>query len=286
MNDALTAARFGPAGRSDSFKTLGFKAMEDVPDYILHFGLDAFEFQAGHGVRFSEKTAAALLPGVQRGIKYSIHAPYYISMASMEEEKRENSINYLLQSANAVKQIGGNRIVFHCGSQSKQPREIALEKTADVLRRARKALDDAGFEDIYLCPETMGKYSQIGSLNEILALCKEDGRHIPCIDFGHLNCLMQGGITTENNYASILNEMAAALPDWRSKSFHAHFSKIEFTKAGERRHLTFEDEAFGPPHAPLLQLCKKRGLSPVIICESSGTQAEDAQTMKRIYENG
>ena len=37
-------------------------------------------------------------------------------------------------------------------------------------------------------------------------------------------------------------------------------------------------------HAPLLALLKSRGLAPTIICESAGTQAEDAQVLASTYQ--
>ena len=136
-----------------------------------------------------------------------------------------------------------------------------------------------------LCPETMGKVGQLGTLDEVLALCGVDKRITPCIDFGHLNARDQGSIKTKQDYAAILDRMGEVLGDERASRFHVHFSKIEYTTGGEKQHLTFADTVYGPDFEPLLELCYERGLSPVIICESAGTQAEDAATMKRYYQS-
>ena len=48
--------------------------------------------------------------------------------------------------------------------------------------------------------------------------------------------------------------------------------------------MTFADKVFGPEFAPLAKILKKYKLSPVVICESDGTQADDAIEMKRIYD--
>jgi endonuclease IV len=145
-------------------------------------------------------------------------------------------------------------------------------------------LDEAGFAEITLCPETMGKIGQLGTLEEVLALCGVDRRITPCIDFGHLNARTLGGIRSKADYAAILDRIGEALGDARARQFHVHFSRIEYSKGGEKRHWTFAETQFGPEPQPLMELLAERGLAPVIICESAGTQAEDAKTMKRFFE--
>ena len=111
------SAKFGPAGTADSFKAMGYKKSVQLGEYLEKFGLDHFEYQCGQGVRVSEASAAEIGKALaEKGITVSIHAPYFISLSSIEEEKRDNSINYILQSAQAVKAMGGDRIVIHSGS--------------------------------------------------------------------------------------------------------------------------------------------------------------------------
>ena len=280
----MAEPRFGPAGNSESFAAAGFKKSEDAPAWLAQMGLTAFEYQCGRGVRLAHDKARALGAAcAERGIALSVHAPYYISMSSLEEDKRLNSIQYLLQSAAVCKALGGKRIIFHSGSCGKQSREAALEKALDTMRRAVEALDAAGFADMTLCPETMGKIGQLGTLDEVLALCSVDKRITPCIDFGHLNARTLGGIQTKADYAAILDRMAETLGDERAERFHVHFSRIEYSAGGEKRHWTFAETQFGPEPQPLMELLAQRKLAPVIICESAGTQAEDAQTMQWMY---
>ena len=280
MNDT---PRFGTAGLADSYTVKKFDPAA-IAAYTAGFGLTAFEYQCGRGVRLAHDKAAALGAAcAERDIALSVHAPYYISMSSLEEDKRLHSIDYLLQSCALVKALGGRRVIFHSGSCGKQSREEALEKALDTMARAVKACDEAGFEDCILCPETMGKVNQLGTLDEVLALCEVDPRITPCIDFGHLyarSCGVQfADATAAADYAALLDTLAARLGDDRAVHFHAHFSRIAYTKGGEKCHLTFADTAFGPPHAPLLALLKERHLAPTIICESAGTQAEDAAAL-------
>ena len=278
--------RFGPAGLSDSYPAKAFDP-EGIAAYTAGFGLTAFEYQCGRGVRLAHDKAAALGKAcAARGIALSVHAPYYISMSSMEEEKRLHSIDYILQSCALVKALGGRRVIFHSGSCGKQSREQALEKALDTMRRTVEACDAAGYGDCILCPETMGKVNQLGTLDEVLALCGVDGRITPCIDFGHLFARRQGtqyaGESAAGQYAALLDRLQV-LGAERASHFHAHFSRIAYTKGGEKCHLTLADTQYGPPHLPLLALLKERGLAPTIICESAGTQAEDAQALSRAY---
>ena len=278
--------RFGTAGISDSFDAMGLKNSLDIPAYIERFQLHAFEYQCGRGVRLGLDKAAEMARRAEKpDILFSVHAPYFISMSSMVEETRLKSIDYILQSCRLVRALGGRRVIFHSGSCGKQSREEALEKALDTMQRMVKAVDEEGFDDITLCPETMGKIGQLGTLDEVLALCGVDKRITPCIDFGHLNARTLGGIQTKQDYADILDRMQQVLQDERAQNFHVHFSRIEWSKGGEKRHWTFADTQFGPEYPPLIQLLKERQLSPVIICESAGTQAEDALSMQEYYQS-
>lgn len=278
--------KFGPAGNSESFSKMGYKNSLDVPDYIVKMGLDCYEYQCGRGVNIGEEKARLLgEKAAKAGITLSLHAPYYISMSSTEEEKRDNSVNYILASARAVNAMGGDRIVVHTGSCGKISRSDALDLALDTMRKAIAALDCEGLSNIHICPETMGKVNQLGTLEEVLELCLLDERLIPCIDFGHLNARDMGSLKSFADYENIFLKIKDKLGTDRLKGFHSHFSKIEYTTGGEKRHLTFEDTVYGPDYQPVMELTCKYGCNPVFICESAGTQAEDAKQMKDYYNS-
>jgi len=259
--------------------------MTEMPAYLAARGLTAFEYQCGHGVRVSEASATALgEKAKEHAIAVSLHAPYYISLSSAEEEKRENSLGYILKSARAVSWMGGERVVIHSGSVGKRQRGEALELAVQTLTSAQKLLDEENLSNIRLCPETMGKIGQLGDLDEVLTLCGVDERFLPCVDFGHLNSRTQGGANDYEAMAAVLDAIENALGSQRARVFHAHFSKIEYGRGGEVRHLTFDDQEYGPNFEPLGQLLAQRGLSPTIICESRGRQIDDAVYMLRAYQ--
>lgn len=277
--------KFGPAGLADSFKTMGYKKSIQVADYLEKFGLNAFEYQCGRGVKIKQDAAKELGATLaEKGIQPSLHAPYFISMSSLEEEKRLNSVNYILDSAKALDAMGGRRVIFHSGSCAKLTRAEALAKATDTMHLMMQAIDDNGLSHMTLCPETMGKVNQLGSLEEVLRLCSVDKRILPCIDFGHLNARDGGWIKTKDDYLRIIDTMAETLKDERYKIFHSHFSKIEYTTGGEKRHLTFRDNVWGPEFEPLMDVVYENDLTPVFICESAGTQTEDALAMKNYLD--
>ena len=176
-------------------------------------------------------------------------------------------------------------MVIHSGALMKRSRKEALETAGASLREVIAACDGAGFGHIALCPETMGKINQLGDLDEVLELCTLDERLIPCIDFGHLYARSLGADDGREAFARMLDRVEEVLGTERASRFHSHFSRIEFTpKGGEKCHRTFAgDGGFGPDWAPLAAEIAHRGWGPTFICESAGTQAEDALEMKRIY---
>ena len=283
----MIKARFGPAGQSESFTAQGYTSSVEMPQWLNNKGLNAFEYQCGRGVTIGEDTAKELGEKARLyDVALSIHAPYFTNLANPEVERREKTVGYILQSCAAARAMGAERIVVHSGSLMKRERHQALEIACETLSMVIKACDDAGYGDVILCPELMGVRNQLGTLEEVIELCKVDKRLLPCIDFGHYNSRNNGILKNKQDYAVILDCMEKELGFERASRFHGHFSKIEFTeKSGEVRHLTFRDEIYGPEFDPLGELLAERGYSPVIICESAGTQAEDAKTMKDSYEN-
>ena len=279
-------AKFGPAGNAESFSAMGYRKTIQVPEYIVRMGLDAYEYQCGRGVRISTEAAQTFgQKAREAGITLSLHSPYYISLSSLEEEKRTGSIDYILQSARAADAMGAQRVVVHSGSCAKLSRTDALELAKDTLRRALQTMDEEQLGHIHLCPETMGKLNQLGDLQEVLELCRLDERLIPCIDFGHLNARTFGALNDPKAVREVFEQIEDKLGISRLRQFHSHFSKIEYTlKGGEKCHLTFADSVYGPSFEPVAEMIVRKGCSPTIICESAGTQAEDAAAMKRIYQ--
>ena len=277
--------RFGPAGNSESFYAQGYKATWQAPGWLHAMGLTAFEYSFGRGVSLSEEMAVKIAGYAREcGVAISAHAPYFINLANPDREKREASFRYILDSARLVTLLGGDRVVVHVGAVMKLERKDALENCRQGLLEAYRRLEDAGLSGVHLCPETMGRKSQIGDLRETLDFCLLDQRLIPCVDFAHLHALGQGALRGPEDFANVLDAVEAALGMDRARTMHIHFSTIEYTAAGEKRHRTFAEEKYGPRFQHLAPLLCARGYQPRIICECKGTMAEDARAMMEMYQ--
>lgn len=286
LKDPPQHIRFGPAGNSQSFYDQGFKRTEQAPAWLAERGLQAMEYSSGRGVNLKEETALRIGEQARAyGISFSIHAPYFINLANPTPERYARNIGYITESAAAVRALGGNRIVLHVGTCAKMDRGEAYRNIVDGLRKARRDLLQIGYDEIHLCPETMGRDNQIGDLDEILQLCELDASFIPTIDFAHLHARGRGAITEPEDFQRILSRMDEVLGHGRAKYFHAHFCRIEYTQAGEKRHWTFADTQFGPDFVHLAPLLAVGDWAPTIICESSGTMAEDAIAMQNMVRD-
>jgi deoxyribonuclease-4 len=277
--------QFGPAGNPDAFYAAGHKASVEMPAWLASQGLNAYEYQCSRGVTIREETARAIGEAARdHGIRLSVHAPYYINLATEDPTIAANTTRHILKSLEAARWLAADRVVFHIGGTGKQPRAQALERAVGLFRAILDEADKQGLlAGTYLAPETMGKQNQLGTLEEVLAFCAFSEWTIPAIDFGHLHAVTGGRYTTRHEYEAAFDLVAAKLGEQKAAAVHIHFSRIEFTKAGEKRHWTFADD-FGPPHEPLLDTIAARGYAPRIVCESAGTQAADAKTMREYYQ--
>jgi len=132
----------------------------------------------------------------------------------------------------------------------------------------------------------MGKINQLGTLDEVIELCRIDSAFVPVVDFGHMNARELGGLfKTSGDYLRVFDTIDRRLGSDIAKNLHCHFSKIEWTASGEKKHLTFADNVYGPDFEPLIEAIYKNSLTPTIISESAGTQSDDALTMKKYYED-
>ena len=273
---------FGPGGNSDAFRAAGGDSTLDAPAFVKNIGLDAYEYEAGNGLSASPSMLAAIGKEAKiNNIKMSFHTPYFISLSGIVEEKRLNSIKYIKQSLDAAKLLGAKTIVVHTGSAAKISRDEAMRLAADTLIRTLSEVDTYG---IKIGLETMGKINQLGTLDEVLELCRIDSAFVPVVDFGHLNARELGGVfKSADDYLRVFDKISSRCDAEIAKNLHCHFSKIMWSKGGEKCHLTFADDEYGPDFEPLIDVIVKNGLTPTIICESAGTQSDDALSMKKYY---
>lgn len=249
--------RIGPAGSGGMGNLTAIKE-------VARMGLDCMEIAFTYGVRM--KTADAVKVGelaVELGVRLSVHAPYYINLASYEGDKLVASKQRILDACERAHAMGAGKVVFHPGFYQKRTPRQAYEMIRQGIEEVQAAVA-AQHWGVLLCPETTGKPSQFGSLEEICDLMADTGCGIT-IDFAHLYARHQGEVDW--------SELLGQLP----REFHAHFSGIEYGKKGEKRHIPTDEGFF----RPLARALVARNLEITIINESPQPY-EDAAMMKRV----
>ena len=275
--------KFGPSGCCDRF-LFDHKSVGDIPKWLTEQGLDSFEYAFNKGIYISDEKAAYYKTIFEEnGIELTVHGPYFINFANPDDMMAEKSYGYILNSLQKMKLMGAKKLVFHPGSLTKQTRETAFALVLERLKQLIALMDEQGYKDVFICPETMGKHGQIGTVEEVAQMCAIDERIIPTLDFGHINAFTGGKIKTKQDYVDIFMILKKYIGE-RYKNVHIHFSKIMYGEKGEIKHLTFsEDDVYGPDFQPLAEALIELGINATVICESRGTQTDDAITMKNIY---
>ncbi len=278
--------KFGPSGNSLAFSLAGFSDTEKSAVWVKEMGLDAFEYSFGRGVNLSTQKAEKIRKAFdENDVEISVHAPYFINFANPDDDMAEKSYKYLLDSCKMGKIMGAKRVVFHPSSQGKLSREEAVNLTHKRLEILADKIVENGFDDMIICPETMGKFAQIGTTEEIAKFCTIAPFFYPCIDFGHVNCRKLGGLKTLEDFIYEFDVIKHVLGEEKLKHMHVHFSKIMYGQKGEVKHLTFEDNEYGPSPELFISAVIKTGAEPYVISESAGTQDVDAKKMKELYNS-
>lgn len=278
--------KFGPAGNCETFYSAGYKRTVEAGKWLNDIGLNHYEYSFGKGILLNDDTAKAIGEEFKKyNISVSVHAPYYINFACVTDEQAEKNIDYIMRSIAKLRLLGGNRLVVHPASVGKMTRLEAVELTKKRLTDLAKILKENNCNDIFICLETMGKSAQIGTYEEIIDFCTIADNYIPTFDFGHINALTQGSLKDIEDYLHIFNMAIDKLGFDKVKHCHIHFSKIEFGAKGEVKHLTLEDDIYGPEFEPLAKAIKSLKLEPIIVCESHGVMAQDALRLKNMFYN-
>ena len=276
--------KFGPAGNCKSFYDAGYKRSIEAGKWLSELGLTHYEYSFGKGILLSDEMAQAIGEEFKKyGVTISVHAPYYINFATPTEEMAEKSYQYVLNSIKKLRLLGGNRLIVHPASMGKMNREDAVNLTKQRLIRLAEILRENGDDDILICLETMGKQAQIGTYQEIIEFCQIAPNYIPAFDFGHINALYQGLLKTKEDYRQIFDLAIEKLGFDKVDKCHIHFSKIEYGAKGEIKHLTLDDNQYGPEFEPLAEVIKDLAINPVIVCESKEIMALDAIKLRDIY---
>ena len=261
--------RFGPAGVPHIFRTLAQSF--DVPRLLREEGLDAFEYQA---VRWGQKPQMKREDAERLGVEarkndvwVSMHGSYYVNLSG-KKEVVEASKRRLVACATAAEWMGAYVLVFHTGFYGRFEKSYAFKNCVDALKDIVETMNSLGIRDVKLGPETMGRVFQVGTLDEILTICQEVEQTQLVIDWSHMHARRQGRFRK--------------VDDFRARDMHCHFSKIEYTDKGERRHHVLDEARYGPDFELLAEVIAEFKMRPVIICETPLLDV-DAMKMRDTY---
>lgn len=251
-----------------------FKVLKDL-------NLDGLEMEFVHGVRFSDKSSKLVSDAIKKGFIVTAHGPYYINLNSDEPEKIEASKTRIKDTARAAFNVGGYSITFHAAFYMKKDSETVYKQVESAMKDIMTDLHNEGI-DIWVRPETTGKKTQWGDLDEIIRLSKEFDRVLPCVDFSHLHARHNGIYNTYDEFATILDKIGTQIGTYALENFHGHLAGIAYSEKGEKHHLILEESDMN--YKDLLKALKDFGVKGALVCESPNIE-EDCKLIKEFYES-
>jgi deoxyribonuclease-4 len=262
--------RFGPAGVPPTFKVLK-ASLADVPKLLREEGLDAFEYQAvrwGIKPQIKQEDAEKLgLEAKENDVLLSLHGSYFMNFCG-ERNIVEASKQRLMACVTAAEWMKAYIVVFHPGFYGKKPPKETLDNCVKALKEVSDVMKAYGIVNVKIGPETMGKVSQFGSLDEILALCEKVEQTQPVIDWAHLHARDKGRFRTVADFRKVVEEIEKRIGIEAVRNMHCHFTKVEFTDKGEKCHHVMDEADYGPDFALFAKIIAEFKLKPVIISES------------------
>ena len=277
MTSAPRGLHFGTAG-------VPFSAADDSSlagiERIKGLGLDGLEIEFVQGVKMGFDTAAKVKEKAAKlGVRLSVHAPYHINFNSADPGIRLQSRERLLKTARVGNACGAASAVFHAAFYGQDTPEKTYEAVKDELRAVMSVVRSERLA-ITLRIETMGKHAQFGSLDEVLAMCRDVDGLQPCLDFSHLYA-REGKINSYLDFERVLSKVARKLGPRSLRNVHIHIAGIHFGDRGEIKHLNLEETVFR--YDEWLQALRDLGVEGMIICESPNLEG-DAVMLKKLYE--
>lgn len=273
--------RFGPAGKPVSMKS---SDILKAPAFLHELGLNAMEYEAVRGVKISEDKARKFGEEARKyDVVLSLHAPYFINLASGKKTTVEASITRLKESVQASYWMGAYIVVFHPGYYRDAPsKREAVKMVIDHLKPVVEFIDELNATNLWLGPETTGKTTQIGDLDEVIEISRKLDHVKPVIDWAHLHARYEGKfITSVDDVIHVIDKLEKELGEYAVKPLHTHFSRIEYGKGGERKHHVLAEKDYGPEFEHVCKGLWETGVEAVIISESPILE-QDALVMKKI----
>lgn len=250
-------------------------------DIIKEMDLDGMELEFVHGVRMSPENRT-FVKEVQAKHNYAItaHAPFYINLNSKEEEKIEASVTRIIETAQTAYEAGAFSITFHAAFYMGKDKEVVYNQVKSKISEISELLKREKI-NVWIRPETTGKSTQWGDLEEIVRLSKEFDNVLPCVDFSHLHARSAGEYNTYDEFSKIMETMGNEIGSYALENFHGHLAGIDYSSKGEKKHLNLEESDMN--YKDLLKVMKEFDVKGALVCESPNIE-DDAKLLKTYYE--
>lgn len=275
----MDTLKFVTAGQPICNGTAGYKRAFEI---LEELGLDGMELEFVHGVRMTDANQNLVRDIVkEKNMVITAHGPYYINLNSKEDEKIEASVKRILDTARMGQSLGAFSVTYHAAFYMGKSSKEVSERVHKSMEEICTVLDEEKL-DIWVRPETTGKPTQWGNLEEIVELSKNFKQVLPCVDFSHLHARTNGLYNTYDEFCAIFDTIGTELGDYALNNFHAHIAGIEYSEKGEKKHLLLEESDMN--YKDLLKAFKKFDVKGVVVCESP-IMEKDAVILKEFYNS-
>lgn len=267
-----------------NFLTAGIPLRTEPKDYEHAFGvldemgLDGIELEFVHGVRMSDNSQN-VVKKASGGKIITAHGPYYINLNSKEQEKIDASVVRIIETAVMADKVGAYSITYHAAFYMNNDKKIVFDRVVNQTKRIMEIVEKEGLK-VWIRPETTGKGTQWGDLDEIIALSKEFKQVLPCVDFAHLHARSGGKWNTYDEFCTIIEKIGTEIGQYAIDNFHGHLAGIAYSDKGEKNHLELEKSDMN--YKDLLKALKKFGVKGALVCESPNIE-EDCKLLKDFY---
>lgn len=246
---------------------------------LKEMNLDGMELEFVHGVRMSD-TNRDFVKNMSKDFIITAHGPFYINLNSQEEEKIDASLQRIIDTASVASEAGAFSITYHAAFYMGKDKETVYNQVKTQTKRIIEILENENI-NVWIRPETTGKATQWGDIDEIINLSKEFEQVLPCVDFSHLHARTAGEYNTYDEFSKVLEKMGNEIGQYALENFHGHLAGIEYTAKGEKQHLNLENSDMN--YKDLLKAMKEFGVKGALVCESPNIE-DDCKLIKTYYE--
>lgn len=256
------------------------RGYENALEILDEMNLDGIEVEFVQGVRMSEKSRQVVKDASEKYV-FTAHGPFFINLNAREQEKIDASITRIIDTATVANEFGGYSITYHAAFYLGNDKDVVFKRVADRTAQIIEILEKDN-NKIWIRPETTGKATQWGDIDEIIKLSKEFKQVLPCVDFSHIHARSGGAFNTYDEFCEILEKIATNLGDEAINNFHAHLAGIAYTAKGEKNHLPLEESDMN--YKDLLKAMKNFNVKGVVVCESPNIE-DDCKLISDYYKS-